>query len=314
MAGAAVEVVWQNVCAKDKGYGNGGGRNKLQSEAVREAISGIANDAKEKNRKFTETVELQIGLKNYDPQKDKRFSGSVKLPHIPRPKMKVCMLGDAQHVEEAERIGLEWMDVEALKKLNKNKKLVKKLAKKYHAFLASEAVIKQIPRLLGPGLNKAGKFPTLVTHQEPLENKVNEIKATVKFQLKKVLCMGVAVGNLSMEEKQIFQNVQMSVNFLVSLLKKNWQNFDALKKLRIYSSNEILTSAVNKNKFEVNDNAEVCHQSAALPDTGVPLAFPETGERPRESGVPADCSHSRRLEVALIWVAVLEAALVWQLV
>ncbi|KNA24100.1 hypothetical protein SOVF_018240 [Spinacia oleracea] len=202
--------------------------SKLQSEAVREAITGIASDAKEKNRKFTETVELQIGLKNYDPQKDKRFSGSVKLPHIPRPKMKVCMLGDAQHVEEAERIGLQWMDVEALKKLNKNKKLVKKLAKKYHAFLASEAVIKQIPRLLGPGLNKAGKFPTLVTHQEPLENKVNEIKATVKFQLKKVLCMGVAVGNLSMEEKQIFQNVQMSVNFLVSLLKKNWQNVRCL--------------------------------------------------------------------------------------
>jgi hypothetical protein len=56
--------------------------------------------SKEKNRKFTETIELQIGLKNYDPQKDKRFSGSVKLPHIPRPKMKVCMLGDAQHVEE----------------------------------------------------------------------------------------------------------------------------------------------------------------------------------------------------------------------
>ncbi|PKI37607.1 hypothetical protein CRG98_042031 [Punica granatum] len=46
----------------------------------------------------------------------------------------------------------------------------------------------------------------------------------VKFQLKKVLCMGVAVGNVSMEEKQIFQNFQMSVNFLVSLLKKNWQN------------------------------------------------------------------------------------------
>lgn len=50
------------------------------------------------------------------------------------------------------------MDVEGLKKLNKNKKLVKKLAKKYHAFLASESVIKQIPRLLGPGLNKAGKW------------------------------------------------------------------------------------------------------------------------------------------------------------
>ncbi|RWV88317.1 hypothetical protein BHE74_00052308 [Ensete ventricosum] len=70
----------------------------------------------------------------------------------------------------------------------------------------------------------AGKFPTLVTHQESLESKVNETKAMVKFQLKKVLCMGVAVGNCAMEEKQIFQNVQLSVNFLVSLLKKNWQN------------------------------------------------------------------------------------------
>lgn len=63
-----------------------------------------------------------------------------------------------------------------------------------------------------------------MSHQESLESKVNETKATIKFQLKKVLCMGVAVGNLSMEEKQIFQNVQMSINFLVSLLKKNWQN------------------------------------------------------------------------------------------
>jgi large subunit ribosomal protein L10Ae len=33
------------------------------------------------------------------------------------------------------------MDIEECKKLNKNKKLVKKLAKKYDAFLASESLI-----------------------------------------------------------------------------------------------------------------------------------------------------------------------------
>ena len=43
-------------------------------------------------------------------------------------------------VGRKDRTGL---DVEALKKLNKNKKLVKNLAKKYHASFASEAVIKQ---------------------------------------------------------------------------------------------------------------------------------------------------------------------------
>ena len=49
------------------------------------------------------------------------------------------------------------MSVDDLKKLNKNKKLIKKLARKYDAFVASDALIKQIPRLLGPGLSK-GKF------------------------------------------------------------------------------------------------------------------------------------------------------------
>ena len=36
------------------------------------------------------------------------------------------------------------MDQESLKKMNKNKKLVKKLAKKYNAFLASDTLIKQV--------------------------------------------------------------------------------------------------------------------------------------------------------------------------
>lgn len=38
-------------------------------------------------------------------------------------------------------------------------------------------MIKQIPRLLGPGLNKAGKFPTLITHNDSLENKVGGVHA-----------------------------------------------------------------------------------------------------------------------------------------
>jgi len=52
--------------------------------------------------------------------------------------------------------------------------------------LASESLIKQIPRLLGPGLNKAGKFPGLLSHQESMVGKIDEVKATIKFQMKKV--------------------------------------------------------------------------------------------------------------------------------
>ena len=161
---------------------------------VEEVVDGVLAGAQEKKRDFVETIELQIGLKNYDPQKDKRFAGNIKLPHIPRPKMKVCVLGDAYHCEKAAALGLEFKNAEGLKNFNKNKKLIKKFAKKYHNFLASESLIKQIPRLLGPGLNKAGKFPTLVQQQEELSNKVDEINSTIKFQLKKVLCLNVEIG------------------------------------------------------------------------------------------------------------------------
>merc|ERR1711872_682070 len=184
--------------------------------------------SKDKPRKFQETVDLQIGLKNYDPQKDKRFSGTVKLKHVPRQKFKVCVLGDQQHCDQAKAAGIACMTADDLKKLNKDKKKVKKLAKSYDAFMASDSLIKQIPRLLGPGLSKAGKFPTLVTHNDDLTQKVNDLKATIKFQMKKVLCLPVAVGNVAMSEEELVQNVHLAMNFLVSLLKKHWQNVRSL--------------------------------------------------------------------------------------
>jgi len=201
---------------------------KIANAHLRTCIQQVLEGSEEKKREFLETIELQIGLKNYDPQKDKRFAGNIKLPHIPRPKMRVCVLGDAYHCEKAGSLGLDHKNADGLKNFNKNKKLIKKFAKKYHAFLASESLIKQIPRLLGPGLNKAGKFPTLVQQQEDLSNKVDEIKATIKFQLKKVLCLNVAVGHCGMSESEIADNLKLSINFLVSLLKKNWQNIKVL--------------------------------------------------------------------------------------
>jgi large subunit ribosomal protein L10Ae len=52
--------------------------SKLSTAVVREAVQTILKASEENKRNFTETIELQIGLKNYDPQRDKRFSGTIK--------------------------------------------------------------------------------------------------------------------------------------------------------------------------------------------------------------------------------------------
>ena len=128
--------------------------SKVSRDTLYESIGEILKGSKEKQRKFLETVELQITLKNYDPQKDKRFSGTVKwviviitgptgrekrrfpdflttslkitlvsfrLPNIPRPKQQICVIGDAAHNDEAESKGVPHMSADDLKKLNKDK-------------------------------------------------------------------------------------------------------------------------------------------------------------------------------------------------
>ncbi|XP_019516378.1 PREDICTED: 60S ribosomal protein L10a-like [Hipposideros armiger] len=237
--------------------------SKVSRDTLYEAVREVLHGNQRKRRKFLETVELQISLKNYDPQKDKRFSGTVRLKSTPRPKFSVCVLGDQQHCDEAKAVDIPHMDIEALKKLNKNKKLVKKLAKKYDAFLASESLIKQIPRILGPGLNKAGKFPSLLTHNENMVAKILELPwkeetflvlqsllerqvemTPEKFNvLMEKLCKEGLAATTSMayaklmltvmtkyqaNDDELVYNIHLAVNFLVSLLKKNWQNVRAL--------------------------------------------------------------------------------------
>lgn len=206
---------------------------KINNAQVAEAIAELRQ--KMKQRKFTETIELQIGLKDYDPQKDKRFVGTVRLPNNPRPNLKICIIADEKHKDEVlkNKIDVEVVDLEYLKKFNKEKKLVKNWAKKYSLLLASDTVLKKVPVVVGPILNRINMFPQVVSHNETLVNKVEDVRSSVKFQLKKVTCLASAVGNATMTDDELRTNIMMSLNFLVSLLKKGWHN---LKSVNIKST------------------------------------------------------------------------------
>lgn len=75
---------------------------------VRQNVDELLNySLNEKKRNFLETVELQIGLKNYDPQRDKRFSGTIKLPSVPRPGMSIwCVLQSVSSAPSRSRVEL----------------------------------------------------------------------------------------------------------------------------------------------------------------------------------------------------------------
>jgi len=202
--------------------------SKITNALVLECIKDMRGKTKE--RKFKQTVELQVALKDYDPQKDKRFVGSVRLPNVPRPNLKICVICDQKHSDEIEKnkVGVDVTNMDALKKFNKDKKQIKKWAKKYSILLATDTLVKKIPVVLGPVLNRIGMFPQPVTHNEPIEKKINDVKGSIKWQLKKVTNLNVAVGNETMNDEELRQNIVMALNFLASLLKKQWHNLKAI--------------------------------------------------------------------------------------
>eukprot|EP00034_Subulatomonas_tetraspora_P000774 GABW01001042.1.p2 GENE.GABW01001042.1~~GABW01001042.1.p2 ORF type:complete len:94 (+),score=22.57 GABW01001042.1:27-308(+) len=81
--------------------------SKISSEQLQKTIELMLKQSQEKGRKFTESVELQISLKNYDPRKDKRFAGTLVLPHVARRNLHVCVFGDVVHLDAAKEAGVD---------------------------------------------------------------------------------------------------------------------------------------------------------------------------------------------------------------
>merc|ERR1712224_258176 len=105
--------------------------SKVSNEHLLNCIKKMMEKENTKERKFRQTVELQISLKDYDPAKDKRFVGSVALPNCPRENLKICLIADQKHQDEAKNneLDVKVTTLEELKQFNKDKKKIKGWAK-----------------------------------------------------------------------------------------------------------------------------------------------------------------------------------------
>lgn len=135
-------------------------------------------------------------------------------------------------IDKCKAANVDYIDADTLKlKINPSDKKgreLKKWSRKYKILFISDSLLRQLPKLGGPFFTKWGKFPIVIQSSENVQDKINEGLATIKYQLKKVTNLGLAVAHVGMNEEQIRQNLLMAINFLVSLLKKGWNNIGSL--------------------------------------------------------------------------------------
>jgi len=206
---------------------------KLSQDDLLNTIHEILKFSNEtRKRKFVETVELQVGLHQYDFARSKKFGGSIVLPYKVQAKKSFIIMGEGKHIAEANNLQISHIDSDGLRKFNKDRKTMKKFFKGYDV-LVSESLARQIPRLLGPSRGSSMsrpkfQFPRRVSHDVALADTVDELQRTIKFQLKKVSCLSSPVGTVDLTPDQLLENVNISIYFLISLLKEGWRNVKSL--------------------------------------------------------------------------------------
>ena len=154
----------------------------------------------------------------------------MRLPHVPGENIKLALIADPKHAEECKSGGVEVdvIDLDFLATFNKDLKTVKNWAKPYHMILATQSQLGKVPGVCGPTLNRIGMFPTPVTHDTPIGDKVEEMRSTVKAQIKKDTCMFLAVGHEKMTDDQLRENFVTALDYLATLTKRGFQSIDSV--------------------------------------------------------------------------------------
>merc|ERR1712093_364664 len=135
--------------------------SKINQENLKTNIAYIRENRKE--RKFVECCDLQVMLRDYNPEKEKRFNSAITLPNQCRAHQKVCVIANVTHLEQCKKAGIPCMDMDGVKKFNKQAKPIKKWARTFDYILVSENLNKLVAAQIGKILSSVHKLPLMLT-------------------------------------------------------------------------------------------------------------------------------------------------------
>ena len=166
--------------------------SKLPNVQINNAIELALKERKA--REFPETIELQAMLRDYNPDKEKKFNSTVILNHPIKRNLKICLVGTIGHIEQAKALNIDAKDIDELNIISKENKMVKKWARKYDVLLVSDTLKLKFIKMVGKQVNSVGQQPSFILENENVEAKVQELLKTVRFRIKKGAWLATAIA------------------------------------------------------------------------------------------------------------------------
>jgi len=169
----------------------------------------------EKERKFKESLELYITLKDIDVKKGFALNEVIQLPNQMSKPAAVCVMASGDMgLKAKEAKADEVLDNDNVNELAEDKRASRKLINKYDFFLADTKLMPVVGKSLGQLLGPRGKMPTPVPFNAPIESFLSRFKTSIRVRVKNSLSISCKVGDTEMDEHHVAANVMAVINNL----------------------------------------------------------------------------------------------------
>jgi len=194
-------------------------------------VNQVIEDAlkSDKERKFVETVEVAINLRDVDLQNpQKRINAEVALPHGRGRPARVAVFAQGEMAVISKKIVDTVLGPEQIDELSENKREARKLADKFDFFIAETGLMATIGKSLGVVLGPRGKMPRPIPPQADIERIINSLTNLVPVRSKDRPTFHVPFGNVAMSKEQLADNLETILKRVESNLDRGTDNIASI--------------------------------------------------------------------------------------
>jgi len=194
-------------------------------EAVQKAIE----ESKKQERKFKQSVDVVINLKNIDMNDAKnRIEDEVMLPFGKGAEAKIAIFASGDLAMKSKPHVDLVIKPEEIEELAKDKKKFKKMADEYDFFIAEAPLMPTIGKTLGIILGPRGKMPKPVPPTIDITNIAKNLRKTIKVRSKTTNTIHATVGREEMSTDQIADNIDAIIKRLEGKLERGKLNIGSV--------------------------------------------------------------------------------------
>ena len=185
--------------------------------------------AESKQRKFLESVELAINLKDIDLSNPKnRIQEEIILPNGRGKTIKVGVFGSSEMAVKAKGVADVIIRPEDIETLAGDKSKAKKFARSGDFFLAEAPLMPTIGKRLGMVLAPRGKMPKPIPPGSDPKPAIEKLRSSVSVRTRDRKTFHLAVGTKDMTPDKLAENVDAVMKRLMSKLERGKMNIQSV--------------------------------------------------------------------------------------